>query len=66
MKIVALGINCKKSISTDFFQLLIKSKFKIAIFTNGGWVEIDNPFDIKAAHKSGRLKVIKNSLNESY
>ncbi len=58
--------NAKKAYLTDFFQLLIKSKFKIkAIFTNGGWVEIDNPFDIKAAHKSGRLKVIKNSLNEA-
>ena len=54
----------KKAYLTDFFQLLIKNKFIIkAVFTNGGWVEIDNPYDIKAAHKSGRLKDILHSSN---
>ncbi|MAH89184.1 MAG: hypothetical protein CMJ06_03975 [Pelagibacterales bacterium] len=53
----------KKAYLTDFFQLLIKNKFKIkAVFTNGGWVEIDNPFDIMAAHKSGRLKIIEQGF----
>lgn len=53
----------QKAYLTDFFQLYIKDKYKIkALITKGGWVEIDNPYDIKAAFKSGRLEVIENSF----
>ena len=41
------------------------NKFKIkALITKGGWIEIDNPFDIQAAYKSGRLEIIENSFKK--
>ena len=55
----------KKAYLTDFLQYLINKRLKIKeIPVNGGWIEIDNPRDIVAAKKSGRLSIIDRDIKK--
>ena len=55
----------KKAYLTDFLQYLINNGIQIKeIPVNGGWIEIDNPSDVDAAKKSGRLSVIDNDIKK--
>ena len=53
----------KKAYLTDFLQYLIDEGVKIKeIPIHGGWIEIDNPSDVYAAKKSGRLSIIDKDI----
>ena len=54
----------QKAYLTDFLQYLIYKGIKIKeISTHGGWIEIDNPSDVNAAKKSGRLSIIDKDIH---
>lgn len=53
----------QKAYLTDFLQYLINKDIKIKeIPINGDWIEIDNPSDVYAAKKSGRLSIIDKDI----
>jgi len=55
----------RKAYLTDFLQYLINKDIQIKeISVNGGWIEIDNPSDIRAAKKSGRLSIIDKDIQK--
>jgi len=55
----------KKAYLTDFLQYLINDGILIKeIPISGNWIEIDNPADVNAAKKSGRLSIIDRDIKK--